>query len=74
MLCIRQYLLKISFFTYVCNILMFCEFKIAVAVAGNLYLFIEILEKVQVVYGTTCIELFLAYHGTFGIFLIRAEI
>ena len=44
------------------------------AIAGNFFLFIEILEKFQVVYGTFWIELFLAYHRTFGIFLIRAGI
>ena len=30
------------------------------AIAGNFFLFIEILEKFQVVYGTFWIELFLA--------------
>ena len=44
------------------------------AIAGNFFLFIEVLEKFQVVYGTFWFELFLAYHRTFGIFLIRAEI
>ena len=44
------------------------------AVAGNFFLFIEVLEKFQVVYGTFWIELFLACHMTFGIFLIRARI
>ena len=44
------------------------------AIAGNFFLFIEVLEKFQVVYGTFWIELFLAYHRTFGIFLIRAGI
>ena len=44
------------------------------AVARNFFLFIEVLEKFQVVYGTFGIELFLAYHRTFGIFLIRAGI
>ena len=44
------------------------------AIAGNFFLFIEILEKFQVVYGTFWIELFLACHTTFGIFLIRARI
>ena len=29
MLCIRQYLLSMSLFACVCNILMFCEFEIA---------------------------------------------
>ena len=42
------------------------------AIAGNFFLFIEVLEKFQVLYGT--IELFLAYHRTYGIFLIRAGI
>ena len=42
--------------------------------AENFFLFIEILEKFQVVYGKFWIELFLAYHRTFGIFLIRAGI
>ena len=41
------------------------------AIAGNFFLFIEVLEKFQVVYGTLWIVLFLAYHRTFGIFLIR---
>ena len=40
----------------------------------NFFLFIEVLEKFQVVYGTFWIELFLARHRTFGIFLIRAGI
>ena len=44
------------------------------AVAGNFFLFIEVLGKFQVVYGTFWIELFLACHRTFGIFLIRARI
>ena len=44
------------------------------AIAGNFFLFIEVLEKYQVVYGTFWIELFLVYHRTFGIFLIRAGI
>ena len=44
------------------------------AVAGNVFLFIEVLERFQVVYGTFWIELFLACHRTFGIFLIRAGI
>ena len=43
-------------------------------IAGIFFLFIEILEKFQVVYGTFWIELFFAYHRAFGIFLIRAEI
>ena len=37
------------------------------AIAGNFFLFIEVLEKFQVVYGTFWIELFLAYHRTFVI-------
>ena len=41
------------------------------AIAGNFFLFIEVLERFQVVYGTFSIELFLACHRTFGIFLIR---
>ena len=44
------------------------------AVAGNFFLFIEVLGKFQVVYGTFWIELFLACHRTFGIVLIRARI
>ena len=44
------------------------------AIAGNFFLFIEILGRFQVVYGTFWIELFLACHRTFGIFLIRARI
>ena len=44
------------------------------AVAGNFFLFIEVLGKLQVVYGTFWIELFLACHRTFEIFLIRARI
>ena len=44
------------------------------SIAGNFALFKEVLEKFQVVYGTFWIELFLAYHRTFGIFLIRAGI
>ena len=44
------------------------------AIAGNLFLFIETLKRFQVVYGTFWIELFLACHRTFGIFLIRAGI
>ena len=47
---------------------------IVLAIAGNFFLFTEVLEKFQVVYGTFWIELFLAYHRTFGIFLIRAGI
>ena len=44
------------------------------AIAGNFYLFIEVLERFQIVYGTFRIELFLAYYRTFGIFLIIAGI
>ena len=44
------------------------------AIAGNFFLFIEVLEKFQAVCGTFWIELFLAHHRTFGIFLIRAGI
>ena len=44
------------------------------AIVVNFFLFIEVLEKFQVVYGTFWIELFLAYNRTFGIFLIRAGI
>ena len=44
------------------------------AIAGNFFLFIEVLEKFLVVYGTFWIELFLACHRTFGVFLIRARI
>ena len=44
------------------------------AIAGNFFLFIELLEKFQVVCRTFWIELFLAYYRTFGIFLIRAGI
>ena len=44
---------------------------VVLAIAENFFLFIEGLEKFQVVYGTFWIELFLAYHRTFGIFLIR---
>ena len=44
------------------------------AIAGNFFLSIEVLEKFQVVCGMFWIELFLAYHRTFGIFLIRAGI
>ena len=43
------------------------------AIAGNFFLFIEVLRKFQAVYGTFWIELFLARHRTFGIFLIRAR-
>ena len=44
------------------------------AIARNFFLFIEVLEKIQVVCGTFLIELFLAYHRTFGIFFIRTGI
>ena len=44
------------------------------AIAGNFFLFIEVLEKFQAVCGTLWIELFLAFHKTFVIFLIRAGI
>ena len=44
------------------------------AIAGNFFLFLEVLEKFQVVYGAFWIDLFLAYLRTFGIFLIRAGI
>ena len=44
------------------------------ATAGNFLLFLETLERFQVVYGTFRIGLFLACHRTFGIFLIRARI
>ena len=43
-------------------------------IARNFFLFKEVLEKFQVVYGTFWTELFLAYHRTFGIFFIRAGI
>ena len=43
------------------------------SIAGN-FLFIEVLEKFQVVCETFWTELFLACHRTFGIFLIRAGI
>ena len=42
------------------------------AIAGNFFLYIEVLEKFKVVHGTFWIELFLAYHRTFRIFLTRA--
>ena len=42
------------------------------AIAGNFFLLIEVLERFQVVYGTFWIELFLVYHRTFEIFLIIA--
>ena len=45
-----------------------------IAIAGNFFRFIEILETFQVVYGTFWIELFLACHRRFGIFLIIAGI
>ena len=41
------------------------------AIAGNFFLFVHVLEKFQVVYGMPG---FLAYFRTFGIFLIRAGI
>ena len=44
------------------------------AIAGNFFLFIEVLGKFQVVYGTFWIELVLACHRKFGIFLIKARI
>ena len=44
------------------------------AIAGNFFLFIEVLERFHVVYGMFLIALFLACHRTFGIFLIRAGI
>ena len=44
------------------------------AIAGNFFLFIEVLERFQVVYGTFWIELISACHRTCGIFLIRARI
>ena len=44
------------------------------AIAGNFFLFIEEMEKFHVVYGIFWIELFLVYHRTFGIFLIKAGI
>ena len=44
------------------------------AIAGSFFLFIEGLEKFQVVWGNFWIKLFLACHRTFGIFLIRAGI
>ena len=39
------------------------------AIAGNFFLFIEVLVRFQLVYGSFWIELFLACHRTFGIFL-----
>ena len=44
------------------------------AIAGNFFLSIEVLEKFQVVYRTFWTELILAYNRTFGIFLTRAGI
>ena len=44
------------------------------AIAGNFFLFIEVPERFQVVYGTFWIELFLACHRTWGLFLTRAGI
>ena len=44
------------------------------AIAGDFFLFIEVLEKVQVVCGTFWIELFLACHERLGILLIRTGI
>ena len=44
------------------------------ASTGNFFLFLEVLKKFQVVYGTFWTELFLACHRTFRIFLIRAGI
>ena len=44
------------------------------AIAGNFFLFIEVLDRFQIVYGTFWIELFLAYHRTSGTFSIRAGI
>ena len=44
------------------------------AIAGNFFLFIKIPGRFQVVYGTVWIELFLACHRTFGIYLFRAGI
>ena len=44
------------------------------AIAGNFFLFIKVLERFQVAYGTFWIELFLACHRTCGIFVIRARI
>ena len=49
-------------------------FMSILAIAGNFFLFIEVLEKFQVVYGTVWIELCLANHRTVGIILIRAGI
>ena len=44
------------------------------AIAGNFFLSIEVLERFQVAYGAFWIELFLACHRTCGIVLIRARI
>ena len=44
------------------------------AIAGGFFLFVEVLGRFQVVYGTFWIELFLACHRTFEVFLIIAEI
>ena len=44
------------------------------AIAGNLFLFIEVLERFHVVYETFWVELFLACHRTIGLFLITARI
>ena len=44
------------------------------AIAGNFFLFIKVLGRFQVIYGTFWIELFLACHSTFGIYLFRAGI
>ena len=44
------------------------------AIAGNFFLFKEVLERFQVVCGMFWSELFLACHRTFGIFLIKARI
>ena len=37
------------------------------AIAGNFFLFIEVLERFQVVYGTFGIELYLVYHSFWNI-------
>ena len=66
-----------------CRFVLFTPFKTyrrkrmsmnILAIAGNFFLFIEVLEKFQLVCRTFGIELFLAYHRTFGIVLIRAGI
>ena len=44
------------------------------AIARNFFLFIEVLEKLQEIRGSFQTELFLAYHRTFGIFLIKIGI